>query len=113
MKRWLCMWLAAVSILSAAAGNLLKNSDFTDLNTKHQPVGWICRGKAENYRFTAGKAEVKGNKNYLIAPLNYAIGKDVVFSCLVAGKGRFSIYAEWYWTENGKRRSRSTQGKWL
>ena len=112
MKRWLCLWLAAVSILSADAGNLLKNSDFTDLNTQHQPDGWNCRGKVENYRFTAGKAEVKGNKNYLIAPLNYAIGKDLVFSCLVAGKGRYSIYVEWYWTENGRKRSRSTPGKW-
>ncbi len=92
---------------------LLKNSDFSILDRKQLPVGWDCRGKAENYRFANGKAEVKGHKNFLTASLKNAIGKDVVFECQVAGKGKYKIYAEWYWTADGKRRSRSTQGKWL
>lgn len=92
---------------------LLKNCDFSILDRKQLPVGWDCRGKAENYRFANGKAEVKGHKNFLTASLKNAIGKDVVFECQVAGKGKYKIYAEWYWTADGKRRSRSTQGKWL
>ena len=95
------------------AEGMLKNSDFSILDRKQLPVGWDCRGKAENYRFANGKAEVKGHKNFLTASLKNAIGKEVVFSCTVTGKGKYKIYAEWYWTQDGKKRSRSTGGKWL
>ena len=39
--------------------NLLKNSDFSRLNAKKQPVDWICRGAAENFRFAENKVDIK------------------------------------------------------
>ena len=94
------------------AEGLLENSDFSVLNGKGQPVGWSCRGAADDFRFSAGQAEVKGKDTFLVGSLSRAIGKSGLFSCRVAGEGKYRIYVEWYWQEDGKKRSRSTRAVW-
>ena len=45
LKQWLCLCLAGVSAMSVFAGNLLKNSDFSDLTGAKLPRNWTFRGK--------------------------------------------------------------------
>jgi len=97
---------------TADPAELLKNNRFSMLPGKSLPAGWMCRGPADNFHFADGKAEIKGEKTVLIAPLTGLIGKDAVFTSHIEGQGKFRIYAEWYWTENGRKRSKSTPVKW-
>ncbi|MBQ6598637.1 MAG: hypothetical protein IJH79_13885, partial [Lentisphaeria bacterium] len=97
---------------TADPAELLNNNRFSMLTGKGLPAGWMCRGPADNFHFADDKAEIKGGKTVLIAPLTGLIGKDAVFTCHIKGQGKFRIYAEWYWTENGRKRSKSTPGKW-
>ena len=97
----------------ADPAELLNNNRFSLLPGKSLPVSWMCRGPADNFHFANGKAEIKGEKTVLIAPLAGLIGKDAVFTCHTEGKGKFRIYVEWYWTENSRKRSKSAPVKWL
>ena len=90
---------------------ILPNCDFSRLNNRQMPVGWKYPGQVKDYRFSMDKAEIKG-KNLLIGNLSAAIGKSAVFSCRIAGQGKYRIYVEWYWTEDGKKCSGSTRPVW-
>ena len=112
LKRSVILLLFCFGLLASAAENLLKNGDFSTLNEKRQPAEWTCRGNTENFQFTEGKAELKGKNTSLIASLTPAVGKEAVITCRVAGKGKYRIYAEWYWQQDGKKHSRSTGTAW-
>ena len=113
MKKKSFILLAFCCALGAfGAENMLKNGDFSTLNEKLQPAGWTCRGKVENFQFAEGKAELKGKNTSLIASLTPAVGKEAVITCRVAGNGKYRIYAEWTWQQEGKKQCRSTGTAW-
>ena len=54
---------------TADPAELLNNNRFSMLTGKGLPAGWMCRGPADNFHFADDKAEIKGGKTVLIAPL--------------------------------------------
>ena len=99
---------------------LLRNSDFSQKAANGVPLDWHRRGKAEQFTFSSGKAElksVKGKNAYLIQDMKNRLlpGATYQVSFKVSGKAdsRFRCYVESLLMTNGRRSTRAFNAQWL
>ena len=113
-KIW--MTLASAAILLPVCGEemqqMLRNADFSETGRNGLPAYWSCRGKKENFHFSAGQAQLTGKGTFLIAKLKQAHGTKTVLEYSVCGKGKYRVYTEWYWQDKNRKRSGNSGAVW-
>ena len=64
LKQWICLCLTGISVWPVLAGNLLKNSDFSDLTGAKLPRYWTFQGKTLPEVTNKGCLTLGGNESF-------------------------------------------------